>query len=195
MKLFNIIINDGDNTGMDFISLVDEPAVMVDFLKFSKDEPSKLKFNDLKHIITGVVCLADTPIYRWNQSLGDHYVQFTKDTIEKMVLKYSKMGLNNSVDLQHNGNAVNGVTMIESFLVNKERGICPVEFSDVPDGSWIASFKVENNEIWNEIINGDTLNGFSLSGIFEYELAQFEKQEKVGEFDELEELVKSIVDK
>lgn len=185
MKLFNIIVNDTDETGMNFISLVEEPAVMVDFLKFSKETPINLQFNDLKHIITGVVCLADTPIYRYNQSIGEYYVQFTKDTIEKMMLKYSKMGLNNSVDLQHNGKPVDGVIMIESFLVNKERGICPNEFNDIPDGSWIASFKVENDEIWNEIMNGDTLNGFSLSGAFELTPAQFEKQEKIGEFDEL----------
>lgn len=185
MKLFNIIVNDIDETGMNFISLVEEPAVMVDFLKFSKESPVKMQFNDLKHIITGVVCLADTPIYRYNQSIGEYYVQFTKDTIEKMMLKYSKMGLNNSVDLQHNGKAVDGVIMIESFLVNKERGICPNEFNDIPDGSWIASFKVENDEIWNEIVNGDTLNGFSLSGAFELEPTQFKKEEKVGEFDEI----------
>lgn len=190
MKLFNIIVNDADETGMNFISLVEEPAVMVDFLKFSKEEPVKLQFNDTKHIITGVVCLADTPIYRYNQSIGEYYVQFSKETIEKMMLKYSKMGLNNSVDLQHNGNAVDGVIMIESFLVNKERGICPNEFSDVPDGSWIASFKVENDEIWNEITNGDTLNGFSLSGAFELEPANFNKQEKP---DELEEIIRNIV--
>lgn len=192
MKLFNIIVNDIDETGMDFISLVEEPAVMVDFLKFSKEKPVKFKFNDLKHIITGVVCLANTPIYRWNESIGDYYVQFSKETIEKMMLKYSKMGLNNSVDLQHNGNPVNGVIMIESFLVNKERGICPVEFNDISDGSWIASFKVENDEIWNEIVNGDTLNGFSLSGIFNLEPAEFSKQEpKRNDFEEIiDELLK-----
>ena len=185
MKLFNIIVNDDDLTGMNFISLVESPAVMVDFLKFSKEEPIKMKFNDLKHIITGVVCLANTPIYRWNKTIGDYYVQFSKDTIEKMMLKYSKMGLNNSVDLQHNGKSVDGVYMIESFLVNKERGIVPVEFSDVPDGSWICSFKVENESIWNDIISSGTFNGLSLSGQFELEPTQFSKQEKTGEFDEL----------
>ena len=45
----------------------------------------KMKFDNSKHIITGVVCLADTPIYRYNERMGEYYVVFTKETIEKMV--------------------------------------------------------------------------------------------------------------
>lgn len=177
MKVFYIKINDNDITGINAISLVDMPAVQKDFLCFNKDsELVKLNFNQSKHIITGVVCLADTPIYRFNQKYGEYYVVFSKDTIEKMVEKFSKQDLFKSVNLQHDDNKfVDNVYMVESFIVNKERGICPVEFSDIPDGSWICSFKVENDEVWDEIINGNKLNGFSLQGMFDLE-EKFEEQ-------------------
>ena len=171
MKVFYIKINEDDITGIDAISLVDMPAVQKNFLCFNKDsELVKLNCDNSKHIITGVVCLADTPIYRYSQKLGEYYVVFTKETIERMVEKFSKQDLFKSVNLQHDNNKfVDGIYMVESFITNKERGINPVEFADIPDGSWICSFKVENDELWNEIINGDKLNGFSLQGMFDLE--------------------------
>ena len=186
MKVFYITIDDSV-MGIDAISLVQSPAVEHDFLCFSKDEkPVSLKFDNSKHIITGVVCLADTPIYRYNEKYGEYYVVFTKDTIRKMVEKFAKDGLFTSVNLQHDDERfVDGVYMVESYITDKDRGINPVEFSDIPEGSWICSYKIENEALWNEIINGDKLNGFSLQGMFQLE-EQFEKQEQPKEetFDE-----------
>ena len=186
MKVFYIKINDDFETGIDAISLVDFPAVERNFLCFSKDEKRvNLKFDASKHIITGVVCLADTPIYRYNERMGEYYVVFTKETIEKMVEKFAKMDLFKSVNLQHDDKQfVDDVYMIESYITNKERGISPAEFSDIPDGSWIASYKIDNESLWDEIINGNKLNGFSLQGMFELE-EKFSKQEPKEEtFDE-----------
>lgn len=186
MKVFYIRVNDDVNIGIDAISLVDMPAVEKNFLCFSEEkQPVKMKFDNSKHIITGVVCLADTPIYRYNERMGEYYVVFTKETIEKMVEKFAKMDLFKSVNLQHDDKQfVDDVYMIESYITNKERGISPAEFSDIPDGSWIVSYKIDNESLWDEIINGDKLNGFSLQGMFELE-EKFSKQEPKEEtFDE-----------
>lgn len=186
MKVFYIRVNDEDITGIDAISLVDMPAVEKNFLCFSEEkQPVKMKFDNSKHIITGVVCLADTPIYRYNERMGEYYVVFTKETIEKMVEKFAKMDLFKSVNLQHDDEQfVDGIYMIESYITNKERGISPIEFSEIPDGSWVCSYKVENEALWGEIINGNKLNGFSLQGMFDLE-EQFNKQEQKEEtFDE-----------
>lgn len=186
LKVYFIHINDLDETGMDAISLVDVPAVQKNFLCFSEDKkPVKFEFDGAKHIITGVVCLAETPIYRYSERFGEYFVVFTKETIEKMVEKYARKGLFNSVNLQHNDEKfVDGIYMIESYITDKKRGISPKEFEDVPDGSWICSYKVDNQELWDEIVNGDKLNGFSLQGIFDVSPERFEKQEKQMTFDE-----------
>lgn len=185
MKVFYINIDDG-LTGISAISLVESPAVEKDFLCFSKEkETVKLNFDNAKRVISGVVCLADTPIYRYNKKYGEYYVVFSKETIQKMVEKFAKMDLFKSVNLQHDDTKfVDGIYMFESYIINKERGISPIEFSDIPDGSWIASYKVENDELWGEIINGNKLNGFSLQGLFELE-EKFSEQKPVEEtFDE-----------
>lgn len=186
MKVFYIKIDD-ELTGINAISLVQSPAVEKDFLCFNKEnKPVNLKFDNSQHIITGVVCLADTPIYRYNEKFGEYYVVFTKETIRRMVEKFAKDDLFKSVNLQHNDDMfVEGVYMVESYITNKDRGINPIEFSDIPEGSWIASYKVENEALWNEIINGDTLNGFSLQGMFRLDEEKFNEQAPKEEtFDE-----------
>lgn len=165
-RIFYIEVDDVN--GMDAISLVKYPAVERNFLCFDEQKPVKMAFNADKQIITGVVALADTPIYRYTEGYGEYFVIFSKETIEKMVVKYSKDGLFNSVNLQHNDKKfVDGVYLFESYLVNKDRGILPNEFADIPEGSWICSFKIEDKQLWDKIVNGNDLNGFSLQGYFD----------------------------
>lgn len=186
-RIFYVTIND-DTEGMRAISLVKRPAVEVDFLCFDEQKPVKLKFNEEERVITGVVCLADTPIYRYTEGFGEWWCVFTKETIKKMIIKYSKDGLLNSVNLQHNNNQyVDGVVMFESYLVNKDRGICPNEFADIPEGSWISSFKIENDEVWEEIKEGRTLKGFSLEIVCDL------VEEKTNSLDEIDELINEIL--
>lgn len=169
MKIFKINIDDNDQLGMDAISLVEYPAVEVNFLAFSQEEKMNFtQLNEEKREITGVVCLADTPILRKNEQFGVHYILFEKDTIRKMMLRYFKNGLGNQVNIEHQGDMVEGLTMVESYIKDSKRNIAPVEFKDVPDGSWIATFKVENDEVWNAIKEKHSLRGFSLQGMFGY---------------------------
>lgn len=197
-KIFYIDINEDDNTGLDAISLVSTPAVEIDFLCFEKDDSIEISFsaNEDKHIISGIALRADFPIYRRNGDY-EYYVVFTKEIIRKIVNKYAKNGLFNSVNLQHNDhNFTNKAIMIESYIIDKERGICPIEFSDIEDGSWYVSFHIEDEMLWNEIKNGKELNAFSVQGLFnliEDSVANTEEklsQQKEQTFDEwLEELI------
>ena len=168
MKLYDISIDPTDfETGLNAISLVEYPAVEVDFLAFAKEESAVLQFADEeRHIITGIALLADTPIYRIAPDGTEYYVRFTKDCIRQLVEKYFKFGLTNSVNIEHKDNQfVDGVTMLESYIIDKERGICPSEFASAPDGSWVVSYKVSNLDVWNKIKSGE-VKGFSVQGLF-----------------------------
>ena len=168
MKLYDISIDPTDfETGLNAISLVENPAVEVDFLAFAKEESAVLQFADEeRHIITGIALLADTPIYRIAPDGTEYYVRFTKDCIRQLVEKYFKFGLTNSVNIEHKDNQfVDGVTMLESYIIDKERGICPSEFTSAPDGSWVVSYKVSNLDVWNKIKSGE-VKGFSVQGLF-----------------------------
>lgn len=192
-KVYYINIDESEELGMFSVSLVDFPAVETSFLCFNEEKPKQLFFaKPEEHIITGIALRADLPIYRVNQKTGEeYYVVFNKETIKKMIARYSKQGMMNNVDLQHSGELVSGVYMVESFIINDERGIRPKEFSDIEDGSWVVSYYVEDDALWEQIKNGNNLNGFSISCMANL-TEKFEKQEP-EEKDELTKLIEEIL--
>jgi hypothetical protein len=139
-------------------------------------------------IISGVLMLAETPIYR-NDTNGEYYVVFTKNTIKKIAQKYFKKGYQNNVNLMHDsGQVMEGITMFESWIVDENRGIKPMKgFEDVKDGSWFGSFKVENDEVWQMIKDGK-IQGFSVEGIFNYKTQS--KEEKMMQ--DIIDILKSV---
>lgn len=181
LPIYNIVLGEAD--GIQIMSLVDCPAVEVDFLKFEKEE-HKLSFSvdEDQHIVFGCALRADYPIYRYSERLGEYYVVFSKETIKQLYEKFMIEGPS-KVNLNHT-NMTEGVTLIQSFIKDTEKGISPVGFEDCADGSWFCSYKINNEDVWNGVKNGE-FNGFSVEGTFELTPAQFEKQEKIGEFDEL----------
>jgi hypothetical protein len=126
-----------------------------------------------KHIISGPLMLADTPIYRNNSKFGEHYVKFSPETIKDIAIKFSKKGYQQNVNLMHDSNMqLDGLVMFESFIVDKERGIMPMAgFEDAKDGSWFGSFYVENEQAWKLIKEGK-VKGFSVEGFFDYALPE-----------------------
>lgn len=190
LPLYNITPDMDDvNQGMFLVSLVEEPAVEIDFLAFAKENMLFAVQDNEKHIVTGVSILADTPIYRRNQN-GEFYVQFRKEDIPAIVEKFMQRGLSNFINIQHDETTLSNTDaiLVESYFVNKERGIVPNEFANVTDGSWITSYKIMNEDIWQQIKDGD-LRGFSIEISAELEPVKLEKQKTEEEIQD-EELLK-----
>lgn len=148
---------------MTCISLVDDPAIEVNFLAFNKHE--KLAFavqDEAKRIVTGPAIINGMPIYRRSPEMGEYMVVFDEQTIDNIILKYSKFNMWNNVSLQHNGENLDNVIMVEYFKKDSDKGIVPKGFEDVADGSLFVSYKVLDDELWQQIVNGDDLNGFSI---------------------------------
>ena len=89
--------------------------------------------NEEQRIISGPLMLADELIYRNNEKFGEHYVKFSAETIKQIAIKFAKKKYMNHVNLMHDSEQrVNDVTMFESFIVDKKRGIMPMaEFNGV----------------------------------------------------------------
>ena len=197
IPIYEAIINDAD-TGVYCVSLVSSPATEVDFVYFDEDKPIQ-KFaieNKVQRIVSGVVMLADTPIYRRTSDNFEYYLKFTKETLKLMAEKMIFDGVGSSVNIQHqDGSNVDGVNLMELFIIDREKGISPSYFSEVPDGSLIATYKVHNDEVWSMIENGEVLS-FSLEGLFDVKEVQeaFNKQNYEDEdLKEIEELCNKIM--
>lgn len=169
LPIYRAVI-DNEEAGMVTISLVDFPATESDFIAFEK-EKELLKFsieNEDKHIVRGLVMAANMLIYRVHPYFGEYYIYYDAETLRTMAERYLKNNFQNNVDLNHNGELVDGVDMVQFFIKDTENGVNPKGFEDYADGSLFAEFHINNDEVWEQVKNGD-FKGFSLEGIFSIE--------------------------
>ena len=161
---------DGEEDGVKIISLVEFPAVERNFIQLSKEV--KLSLNEEKKELLGVALIPDMPIYRRDKQ-GEYYIVFSAESIRKIAIDFYKKLNVNMADVEHNHNIENGITYFQSMIVDKENGICPAAFKDLPNGTWIVGCKVENDKVWEAVKSGE-VKGFSIDGKFH---AEEEKQE------------------
>ena len=180
--------------GMFCISLVDEPAVMKDFLKFNKQKQMRMMVADEdKRLVYGVVMRADYPIYRIDDEGYEYYIYYDAKVIRQMAEKYLKEGNQNNVSVDHDGKNIEGVDMVQWFIKDTEKGVAPKGFDDIRDGSLFAEFHVTDDELWKDIKDGK-FNGFSLEGIFTVR-QEYKRQDKEEISDEDYDEINSLIEK
>ncbi len=193
LKTYYLEINENDETGVDFVAFVDKPAIEVNWKAFNEQKPFAFQTTDTeRRIVSGALMLANTPIFRRDDMYGEYQVVFTPETIEKIVNKFFKNGNQKNVNGMHNQNfVIDGVYMFESFIVDKTRGIkAPKGFEDMPEGSWFGSFKVENEQIWNDYVKSGVFKGFSVEGMFNQSLTPTDEYSAV--YEALKEFAKAM---
>ena len=137
---------------------------MISFQTFKKVQ--RYEFNDEEKVVSGVAISADTPIYR-NDGFDEYYVVFTKDAIKDIIHDYARNNRFNNLNIEHDDKDVaEGVYMIHSYQIDKSKGFtAPERFKDANDGSWITSYKFENDELYQRVKSGE-MTGFSIEGTF-----------------------------
>lgn len=187
---------DFDDEGIQYVSLVDCPAVESNFVAFSKQERQDVRFAMVEdgdqHLLVGVVMRADFPIYRCDERMGEFYIVYRKETIRDMAEKMLYDGRTSAVNVMHTPVCVNGVNLQELFIKDTAKGISPKSFEDIEDGSLFAVYKIHNSEVWAAIKRGE-FKGFSLEGMFQIKEADVEPDAEVESLlRELEEMEKTI---
>ena len=168
LPVYDALISTDDTSDieMNFVALVDFPAIKKNFLAFSENKPLLFIDNE-RRIISGAFMLADTPIYRRDADGEEYYTVFRPETIYAMVQKFFKKGYQNNVNAMHDENlTLNNVVIFESFISDKSRGIMPmIGFEDAPEGSWFGSMHVQDDATWAKVRSGE-FKGFSIEGFF-----------------------------
>lgn len=170
LPFYKIVVNENDETGVDFNAFVDAPAHMKGFIAFNDDV--RYSFNDEKRIVTGVMISTGTPIYRRDEQMGEHYVVFDAPTVDIIRKKFFKQGYNTNLNEDHDPNKVTqGATLIDSYIISNSDPKLPsvpeaFEHMKLQDGSWIASYYVSDDALWNGVKEGK-FNGFSVEGWFD----------------------------
>lgn len=182
---------DAEDSGVDYIALVDHPAIERNWMAFAKERSNFQVENESKKIITGALMIADLPIYRRSESIGEYYAVFDSETILTIAQRYFKNKFTSNVNLMHEPTAkVDGVYMYESYIIDRARGIKPPKgFEGITDGSWFGTFKVDNEEVWNEFIATGQLQGFSVEGTFSHEPY---KEQQLSEIEQIVKIIEAI---
>jgi hypothetical protein len=169
LPTFEMVINPDETSDVEvsFVALVDKPAIEKNFLAF-KDAELHFAVDQEQRIISGPAMIADSLIYRRDDQ-GEYNVFFSADTIRQIALKFFKKDYQKNLNLFHDpALSLDGVTIFESFVSDKSRGIQPMKaFKDLPDGTWFISAKIENEAVWEKVKSGE-VKGFSVEGIFSF---------------------------
>ena len=154
-----------NSKGVFAISLVDDPATREHFIAMSKPQEIKLAdVNKEERIVMGLVLQPDQLIYR-NQGGQEFNIYFSAETIKELSQNFLKSGFQLNSKLEHN-ESIEGVSCVESWLVENPKVDKSYNFGfEYPKGSWIATMKVDNDEIWNNYVKTGKVNGFSVDAM------------------------------
>jgi hypothetical protein len=166
VKTYRITILEEDDA-VDFVSFVDRPAIERNLVAFNAyQEHAKVALNEEQRIVTTPVLIPDMPIYR-NQGGEEFYLVALPEDVKAIYHKFMKDGNANKLNLMHTKGTeleTKDAFLLEVFLSDETRGIeAPRDFKDLPNQTWFASYKINSDELWNDIKAGK-INGVSIEG-------------------------------
>jgi len=177
--LIELFIDEADKeNGLDIISFVSAPAIEKDFMHFNK-EVKEFKFkstDEEKRIVTGACMIPNQEILRLDAEGKPYFVFFTEETVAKAQEVFAKYGKTKTTNFEHEDNTLEGATVIESWIVKDPKNDKSNALGfDVPVNTWMVSYKVDNDELWEKVKNGE-VNGFSIEGVFSKNIVEMSEE-------------------
>jgi len=186
MKIVELILDDNEDlTGIEAISIVENPAIEEDFVALKSQELKLAEVDKEKKILLGALLVPNKPIYR-KSGEEEYYIYFTRDTVRKASQLYLQKGNQNNSTLEHQ-HTIKGLSLVESWIVeDNEKDKSRLYGLDVPVGTWMGAVKVNNDEIWDEYVKTGKVKGFSIEGYFA-DKAQRPKDQTINDLANIEE--------
>ena len=187
-----VIADDSEELTIDAISLVTSPAIEQDFVFFGKENNNLTlaKVDEEKRMLVSPALIPNKNIFRHNpNTMEDYYVYFSKETVRQASELYLKHNNHHKATYQHE-DRVSGVLTIESWIKEGEQDKSKLYGFDLPDGTWFVKMKIENDEMWNKIKDGE-LKGLSIEGYFINKMEKMGKQQFSNE--EIREAIKELL--
>ena len=166
MKTYQAIFNEEEVDGVFAISLVHDPAMEGTFIALNKHEVQLAEIDKEQRILIGLVLEPNKPVYR-NQNGEEFNIVFNEDTIKDLSYNFFKSDYHKNSTIEHDDKSkIEGVTFVESWIVaDPEKDKSNVYGLSYPKGSWIATMKVDSDEIWEDYVKTGKVKGFSIDGM------------------------------
>ena len=173
IPVFAINVDDPE-CSISTMSLVDDPAMSIDMVCFSKEQKMNFSIQDeSQHNILTCLVRVDFPILRMTEDGNPYYIVFNKDTAKVLCQRLMTDGMQQNISLQHNGKLIQGIQLQEVFIKDTEKGISPVGFEEAADGSLMGIYHIEDDQLWNDCIEGK-FKGISIESLLGIE--EFKKK-------------------
>ena len=188
MDIVELVIDEQhESLAIDAVSLVEFPAIESEWIFLSKDTKNNLslaKVDEHKRLIVGAALIPNKQIYRRDENGKEFYVFFSEATVKRASELYLMNNNQSSATLEHT-DTIHDVTTVESWIVeDTKHDKSNIYGLNLPKGSWVLSMKVENNEVWADIL-AKKVKGFSIEGFYIDKLASLStKVENTEDTDE-----------
>jgi len=162
-----IIEEDNQELAIDAISLVSAPAIEQDFVYFGKDKHNLTfaKVDEDKRMLVSPALIPNKQIFRFDPNTdSEYYVYFSKETVRKAAELYLRHNNHHKATYEHS-DRVAGVLTVESWIKEGDQDKSKMFGYDLPDGTWFVKMKIENDDLWKKIKEGE-LRGLSIEGYF-----------------------------
>jgi len=165
-KVYELFIEeDNEFSGVEAISIVEEPAIEEDFVALKAHKIQMAEVDNEKRILMGAALIPDRKIYRKNGE-EEYYIFFSEDTVRKASELFLARGNQNNSTLEHEY-SLKGLSVVESWIVeDPQKDKSALYNLNVPKGTWMVSVKVNNEEVWQEFVKTGKVKGFSIEGYF-----------------------------
>lgn len=148
-------------------------------------------YDEDKRIVTGPLMIPNKMIIRKDKVTNEkYYVYFSKETIRKMSEKFLKMSNHNNTDLNHDHNIMTENTLLETWISESVQHDKSYKYGfNLPIGTWYVSYKINDDDSWEKIKNGE-IRGFSLAGDFVEKLADQKKEQQT--LDNIKNILRNV---
>ena len=186
MDIVELILDEENEemVGIEAVSIVENPAIESDFIALADQEIKLAKVDDEKRIVMGAALIPNKPIFRKRNDTM-FYVYFSEDTVRRSSELFFQNGNQSNATLEHQMKA-NGLTVVESWIVEGEQDKSRIYGLDAPVGTWMISMKITDDKLWAEIKEGKKYKGFSIEGYFA-DKASIKKPDAKSEMAAIEE--------
>jgi len=191
IKVIEYGIDDEGTLGVYAISVVEQPAIGVDFVALSEQHNVKFK-EDFRGLLYGALLIPDQLIYRRNEDTNEeYYVKYSKETIRAIAYNYLKQANQNNATVEH-AKVVDGVSLVETWIIEGENDKSKNFGFSLPEGTWFGCMKVENEEVKQQIQNKEVL-GFSIEGNFIAEKEMYMSNQEPTLLEEIEQAIEEEI--
>lgn len=165
-EIFEFVYDPEQMEGIWNLSLVADPAIQVEMMKFDNDVRQDWKFSsEEKRIIVSPVVIPNQYIWRNDIQGSKGWVFFSEETIEKLQQNFAKEKYGHNSSIEH-AEVIDNVYVTESWIVTDPLNdkANALGFKDIKKGTWFVSQKIDNDEVWEKCKDG-TFAGISIDAM------------------------------